>query len=165
MRLVDPSVSSKSVVARRRFGRPKDADAFRLDVAGFHCATGAATDRTHVVLGASNLALKPDRRGRTLYRLGRTGGLLVDAGYSVCPIAANARSSSPGLVVWVCDDETTADEEWSLGEIGSPGICIGTCVDLSNWTWTDPADFPDERDFERGLLALVSDIIEASDGL
>lgn len=175
VKIQDPTRDFEAVVRDRRASRAlKDAERFRLGLHGLDCGTVAASDTREVLVGASAWALKAERVERTVGLIGHIGGLMVDMGFRVCPIGADAaRSVPPALVVWVCGDETLADEYEQLEKIGAPGISIGSCVDgLDAWDFIDSdlVEDPDQLDHElrpmiEGLVGQSSDTADVTERL
>jgi len=105
--------------------------------------------------------LKAERVEETVSTIGLVSGLLVDDGFGVCPIAANRRDQPrPSLVVWVCGDETQADEFEQLAEIGAPGISIGSCVyGLDEWAFLDSIEVRARNTFIRRFVEELRNIL------
>ena len=129
------------------------AKLFRLGLNGLECSGQAGQTTRTAVIGASAWALKTEQVEKTVGIIGIVGALLADLGYLVCPIGADAARSDPSLVVWVCGDETRADEYEQLAAVGAPGISIGSCVSgLEHWRNVE-ADQLVDRDRFAGLIA------------
>ena len=149
VKLQDSAIAFSTVVSDRRGLRAsQDAERFRLGLHGLDCTSNSLPTRATAVIGASAWALKAEQVDHTVQIIGRLGGLLADLGFQVCPVGADAtRTAPPSLMVWVCGDETQADEYEQLKEIGAPGLSIGSCVDgLDDWDYieTEVVDRGDE---------------------
>ena len=119
VKIHDPTVAYSTVVPRRRRSRAAAAgERFRLGVHDVHCPPSSPTASRSALIGASSWALKSEQVERTVELIGIAGGLLADLGFQVCPIGADARPKRPSLVVWVCGDETQADEYTQLAAMG-----------------------------------------------
>jgi hypothetical protein len=158
----DPTVAFSTVVARRRQARAAvDAGRFRLGVHGLPCGPSSDETGLRVVIGASAWALKSQQREPTLRTIGLVGGLLVDMGFQVCPIGADEKGPLPSLIVWVCGNETQADEYEQLAVIGVPGLSIGSCVEgLEAWGQIPMSELQDPDAFVRQFADEVSRLLE-----
>lgn len=163
VKLQDPTVAYSAVVSRRRQARAEEhGERFRLGVHGLDCGADTRVPGPSAVIGASAWALKSEQVDQTVRTIGLVGGLLADAGFRVCPIGADrARESGPALVVWVCGDETEADEFDQLEAIGSPGLSIGSCVNgLDNWSYIETEELADRYDFIRLFVDEVAWLLD-----
>ncbi len=153
----NPTSAFSTVVARRRRSRAApNGEVFRLGVHGLNCSGPSQQATPRAVIGASNWALKAERVEETLETIGIVGGLLADLGYQVCPVGADADRAQPTLVLWVCGDETEADEYEQLAAIGVAGLSIGSCVyGLDGWSYIDAAELEDRATFIRRVVTEV----------
>ena len=88
----------------------QDAERFRLGLHGLDCTANSLPTKSSAVIGASAWALKAEQVDHTVQIIGRLGGLLVDLGFQVYPVGADAtRTALPSLMVSVCGDETGND--------------------------------------------------------
>lgn len=159
MKLQDPSRQFAHVVSSRRTARAGEVgERFRLGLHGLECGSSASRNSRSAVIGASAWALKAEQIEDTVGIIGLVGGLLADLGLTVCPVGADgARSARPALVVWVCGDETRADEYDQLEAIGSPGVSIGACVDrLDDWDAIELAAVRDPHQFVHEFVDTVN---------
>lgn len=135
MKLQDASIAFADVVpTRRRLRAEEIGSRFRLGLDGLECGSQASPETRTALIGASAWSLKTERIEETVEIIGLVGGLLCDIGLTVCPVGADVPTHRPDLIVWVCGDETRADEYEQLVRIGSRGIAIGSCVEgLDDW--------------------------------
>lgn len=129
VKIHDQTAFSTVVPSRRRSRAAAAGERFRLGLHGLDCGSTASVASRSAVIGASAWAIKTERVERTVELIGMAGGLLADLGYQVCPIGAAGRQERPSLVIWVCGDETRADEYEQLSDMGVPGLSIGSCVE------------------------------------
>lgn len=161
VKIQDPTVAFSTVVASRRRSRAATAgERFRLGLHGLECGqTSLATDRS-ALIGASSWALKAEQVEQTVEVIGLVGGLLADLGFQVCPIGADVRPQRPTVVVWVCGDETQADEYEQLAAMGVPGLSVGSCVEgLVDWLFITTEELSDRREFIRLVAAEVGSLV------
>lgn len=117
----NPTVAYSTVVPRRRRSRAAAAgERFQLGVHDVHCRR-APWQRAVALIGASSWALKSEQVERTVEIIGTAGGLLADPRFQVCPIVADAPTQATLARVWVCGDETQADEHTQLAAMGVAG--------------------------------------------
>lgn len=161
VKLQDPTEAFTGIVAERRAARAEvDGEQFRLGAHDLTCAAEPSGGLPGVLIGASAWALKAEQVQETLQTIGRVAGDLTDWGLDVCPIGVDrSRLGSPAFVVWVCGDETQADEFEQLRRLGTAGVSIGSCVDdLTDWTFIEDVAPIGDRRFERRLLSAVTEV-------
>jgi hypothetical protein len=151
VKIQDQTAAFSTIVPSRRRSRAAAAgERFRLGLHGLDCSPSPEVASRSAVIGASSWALKAEQVERTVELIGIAGGLLADLGFHVCPIGADGRPERPSLVVWVCGDETRADEYELLAAMGIPGLSIGSCVeDLEDWSFITTEEAQDRREFIR----------------
>ena len=161
VKLQDPTEAFAGIIAQRRADRAEsDGERFRLGAHDLTCNPESHGERPGVLIGASSWALKSEQAEHTVQTIGRIAGALTDWGLEVCPIGVDRmHSGSPAFVVWVCGDETQADEFDQLRRFGAAGVSIGSCVDdLVEWTFIEDVPPIGDADFERQLLSAVAEI-------
>ena len=162
VKLEDPTLPFADVVARhRREQAPRAAVTFGL-WASTHDWRAVYPDPTAVAgVGASERALSDSHIDLTQRLTGASGGLLVDLGFQLCPIAAITSGMLPAtLLVWI-GDGTTPDEYQQLAALGAPGLWIGKRTDgIEGWAHLDAAVFGDRIGFTRQFVAAVASLVE-----
>lgn len=163
VKLADPTLPFADVVARRRRERATtDAATFGLR-ASTHDWRAVYPEPTAIAaIGASEQALSGREVDRTQQLLGGSGGLLVDLGFQVCPIAAVTSGMLPAsLLVWIAADGTTTHEREQLASFGIPVVWIGGPTDtVDGWAHLDPEVFQDRAAFVRRFVAAVASLVE-----
>lgn len=164
VKIQDPTVAFSTVVPSRRRSRATAAgERFRLGLHGLDCGPTPRPTERSAVIGASSWALKTEQVEGSVELIGLVGGLLADLGFQVCPIGADARPQRPSIVVWVCGDETRADEYEQLAALGVPGLSIGSCVEgLEDWSFVTTEDLDDRKEFIRLFVDEVEALVGAN---
>lgn len=163
VKLVDPTLPFADVVARHRREHAAAAAAtFRL-WASTHDWRAVYPEPTAVAgIGASEQALTDPDLDLTQRLTGASGGLLVDLGFQLCPIAAITNGMlRAALLVWIAGDGTTPEERQQLTEFGVPGLWIGRCADaIEGWAHLEREVFGDRVAFTRQFVAAVASVAE-----
>lgn len=164
VKIQDPTVAFSAVVPSRRRSRAAAAgERFRLGLHGLDCGPTSRPTERGAVIGASSWALKTEQVEGSVELIGLVGGLLADLGFRVCPIGADARRQRPSIVVWVCGDETQADEYEQLAALGVLGLSIGSCVEgLDDWSFVTTEELEDRKEFVRLFAAEVEALASAN---
>lgn len=162
VKLEDPTLPFADIVARhRREQAAADAATFGL-WASTHDWRAVYPEPTAIAaIGASEQALSDPNVDLTQQLTGASGGLLVDLGFQLCPIAAITSGMLPAtLLVWI-GDGTTPDERQQLAALGVPGIWIGRRTDgIQGWAHLGAALFGDRVGFTRQFVAAVASLVE-----
>ena len=162
VKLEDPTLPFADIVARhRREQAAADAATFGL-WASTHDWRAVYTEPTAVAgIGASEQALSDPNVDLTQQLTGASGGLLVDLGFQLCPIAAITSGMLPAtLLVWI-GDGTTPDEHQQLAALGVPGLWIGRRTDgIEGWAHLEAALFGDRVGFTRQFAAAAASLVE-----
>ena len=163
VKLEDPTLPFADVVARhRREQAPRAAATLGLR-ASTHDWRAVYPEPTAVAgIGASERALSDRQVDLTQRLTGASGGLLVDLGFQLCPIAVITNGMLPAiLLVWIASDSTTPDERQQLTELGVPGLWIGRCADaIEGWAHLETEVFGDRVVFTRQFVAAVASVAE-----
>ncbi len=164
VKIQDPTVAFSTVVPNRRRTRAAAVgERFRLGLHGLDCGPTSRPTERSAVIGASSWALKTEQVEASVELIGLVGGLLADLGFQVCPVGADARPQRPSIVVWVCGDETEADEYEQLAAMGVPGLSIGSCVEgLDEWSFITTVELEDRKAFIRLFVAEVGALVGAN---
>lgn len=161
VKLEDPTLPFADIVARhRREQAAADAATFGL-WASTHDWRAVYPEPTAIAaIGASEQALSDPQVDLTQQLTGASGGLLVDLGFQLCPIAAITSGTLPAaLLVWI-GDGTTPDERQQLAALGVPGLWIGRRTDgIEGWAHLEAALFGDRVGFTRQFVAAVASLV------
>ena len=153
----DSAAFAKVVPTHRRSRAPVAGERFRLVPREPDSVTSAAVNGC-AVLGASAWALRPQQVERTLALVGTAGGLLADLGFRISPIS-NLRQR-PSLVIWICGEETSADEHRQLRSMGVPVVAIDSHVEgLDDWTSITMEEAEDRHRFNELFPSFVNSAV------
>ena len=162
VKLEDPTLPFADIVARhRREQAAADAATFGLWAATHDWRAVYPEPTAVAAVGASEQALSDPKVDQTQQLTGASGGLLVDLGFQLCPIAAITSGMLPAtLLVWI-GDGTTPDEHEQLAALGVPGLWIGRRTDgIQGWTHIEAALFGDRVGFTRQFVAAIASLVE-----
>lgn len=163
VKLEDPTLPFADIVARhRREQAPRAAATYGL-WASTHDWRAVYPEPSAVAgVGASQRALSDPQIDLTQRLTGASGGLLVDLGFQLCPIAAITSGMLPGtLLVWVAGDGTMPDECQQLAALGVPGLWIGRSTDtIEGWAHLELEVFSDRVAFTRQFVTAVASLVE-----
>ena len=162
VKLEDPTLPFADIVARhRREQAAADAATFGLWASTHDWRAVYREPTTIAAIGASEQALSDPQVDLTQQLTGASGGLLVDLGFQLCPIAAITSDMLPAaLLVWI-GDGTMPDEHQQLAALGVPGLWIGRRTDgIEGWGHLEASVFGDRVGFTRQFVAAVAALVD-----
>lgn len=167
VKIEDPTLPFADVVARhRREQAPRAAATFGLWASTHDWRSVYPEPITVAGIGASERALSDPHIDLTQRLTGASGGLLVDLGFQLCPIAAITSGMLPAaLLVWI-GDGTTPDEHQQLAALGVPGLWLGRRTDvIEGWAHLDAELLGDRVGFTRQFVASVVSLVDVPEAV